>query len=78
MSENSDWYVYRPQVGDRVRYLGYTRAQVDWGNNDVPYMLIRDRIYTVEDVEVHRQHTKVKIKGVVGNFNSVHFILTDE
>lgn len=52
--------------------------QVNWGNNDVPYMLIRGRIYTIDAVEVHRQHTKVKIKGVEGNFNSVHFCLTDE
>lgn len=78
MPESSSWYVYRPQVGDRVKYLGYTQEQVNWGNNDVPYMLIKGRIYTVEYVEVHRQHTKVKIKGVVGKFNSVHFVLTDE
>lgn len=63
------------QVGDRVKYLGYTKEQVRWGNNDTPYMLIVGRTYTISWVEVHSQHTKVSIKGVDNNmkFNSVHF-----
>ena len=64
-------------VGDNVRYLGYTKEQVKWGNNDTPYMLILDRIYEVVDVDVHRQHTKVQLKGIVGRFNSVHFEVID-
>tara|TARA_Y100000033_G_scaffold6079_1_gene4989 strand:- start:450 stop:659 length:210 start_codon:yes stop_codon:yes gene_type:complete len=65
------------RVGDNVRFLGYTKEQVNWGSNDTPYMLILDRVYTVSDVEVHRQHTKVQIKGVLGKFNSVHFQVID-
>ena len=65
------------RVGDNVRFLGWTKEQVEWGNNDTPYMLIRDRIYTITDVDIHRQHTKVQIKGVIGRFNSVHFQVVD-
>ena len=65
------------RVGDNVRYLGWTKEQVAWGNNDTPYMLIRDRIYVITDVDVHRQHTKVQLKGILGKFNSVHFQVVD-
>jgi uncharacterized protein affecting Mg2+/Co2+ transport len=65
------------KVGDNVRFLGWTKEQVAWGNNDTPYMLILDRVYTITDVDVHHQHTKVQIKGVVGRFNSVHFQVVD-
>ena len=65
------------KVGDNVRFLGWTKEQVNWGNNDTPYMLFRDRVYTITDVDIHRQHTKVQIKGVVGRFNSVHFQVID-
>lgn len=59
--------------GDTVRYLGCTKEQIEWGNNDRPYMLILDRFYTVEKVEVHSYHTKLTLKGICGRFNSVCF-----
>ena len=65
------------RVGSNVKYLGYTKEQVAWGGNDTPYMLILDRIYEVVDVDEHRQHTKVQLKGIVGRFNSVHFEVID-
>ena len=65
------------RVGDNVRFLGWTKEQVAWGNNDTPYMLIRDRIYVITDVDIHRQHTKVQLKGILGKFNSVHFQVVD-
>ena len=70
---------YRPEVGDRVRYNGYSLEQVKWGNNDVPYMLIVNRLYTITKVERHRSHTKVAVKGVDESlrFNSVHFTLAE-
>jgi hypothetical protein len=67
----------RINVGDNVRYLGCTKEQIAWGNNDNPYMLILDRIYEIADVDVHRQHTKVQLKGIIGKFNSVHFQVID-
>lgn len=65
------------KVGDNVRFLGWTKEQVAWGNNDTPYMLILDRVYEVINVVRHSQHTKVQIKGVLGSFNSVHFQVID-
>ena len=46
------------RIGDNVRYLGYTKEQVNWGNNDTPYMLIVDRTYEVINVIRRSQHTK--------------------
>ena len=42
-------------------------------------MLITDREYTIDYVEVHSSHTKVGIKGVDESFkfNSVHFALVE-
>ena len=69
---------YRPQVGDLVTFNGWTKEQVNWGNNDIPYMLILGRQYIIDKVETYTWHTKVKIKGVIGKFNSVHFTLADK
>lgn len=66
---------YKPEVGDTVTYNGWTKEQVRWGNNDCPYMLIVGRTYTIESVERRSSHTKVKLKGILGRFNSVHFSL---
>ena len=59
--------------GDEVKFTGYTEAQVKWGSCDEPSMLEEGRIYSVEDVEVHSWHTKIKLKDVEGRFNSVSF-----
>ena len=64
------------RIGDNVLYLGCTIEQQRWGNNDFP-PCIKDRVYTVTDVEVHKQHTKVSLKGMVGKFNSVCFQVID-
>ena len=65
------------KVGDNVQFIGCSKDQIAWGNNDDPYMLILDRIYTVSDVDVHSQHTKIQLKGIVGRFNSVCFKVVD-
>ena len=62
--------------GDNVLYLGCTIEQQRWGNNDFPPCIL-NRVYTVTDVEVHKQHTKVSLKGMVGKFNSVCFQVVD-
>lgn len=61
------------EVGDKVKFIGCSKEQIAWGNNDNPYMLILGRTYTVEMVEIHSQHTKISLKGIVGRFNSVCF-----
>jgi len=63
------------KIGDKVLYIGCSKEQINWGNNDTPYMLILGREYIISNVKVHSQHTKVQIQGVDENFwfNSVCF-----
>ena len=61
-------------VGDTVTFLGCTKEQILWGNNDDPNpILLRNDLYYVEHVEIHSQHTKIKLRGIEGKFNSVCF-----
>jgi len=65
--------------GDIVQYTGCTKEQIRWGNNDDPRsFLILGREYTIEKVEVHSQHTKVKLRHKMGMFNSVCFKRTQD
>lgn len=60
--------------GDIVQYTGCNEEQIRWGNNDDPRsFLIIGKEYTIEKVEVHSQHTKVKLEHKEGMFNSVCF-----
>ncbi len=60
--------------GDYVRFIGCSKEQIQWGNNDDPnpQLFVGDTYY-VEHVEVHSQHTKIELRGVKGKFNSVCF-----
>lgn len=62
--------------GDVVKFLGCSREQIAWGNNDDPnpLLFVGDK-YIVEHVEIHSQHTKIQIRGLRGKFNSVCFEL---
>jgi len=61
---------------DTVEYLGCSDEQVRWGNNDDPRsFLIVGKEYVIEKVDVHRQHTKIKLYNKMGWFNSVCFRL---
>ena len=65
--------------GDIVQYTGCTKEQIRWGNNDDPRsLLIVGKEYTIEKVEVHSQHTKVKLRHKMGMFNSVCFKTTQD
>ena len=60
--------------GELVRYVGASDAQVNWGGCDDPReILVEGDLFLLEDVEVHSWHTKVKLKGIEGRFNSVCF-----
>lgn len=62
------------KVGDLVEYLGCSKEQIQWGNNDDPRSyLIVGRTYQIEEVTVLSQHTKVKLYNKMGMFNSVCF-----
>jgi len=59
---------------DIVEYVGCSIEQIRWGNNDDPRsILIVGKEYIVEQVDIHSQHTKVKLRHKSGWFNSVCF-----
>ena len=63
---------------DTVEYLGCSDEQVKWGNNDDPRsFLIVGTEYKIEKIDVHRQHTKIKLYNKMGWFNSVCFRLVE-
>ena len=63
---------------DTVEYIGCSKEQVKWGNNDDPRScLILGKEYIIEKVDVHKQHTKIKLYNKMGWFNSVCFRVTN-
>jgi len=63
------------KAGCTVKFLGCSKEQVAWGNNDDPngILIVGDKYY-VEHVWVHSQHTKIELRGVPKlKFNSVCF-----
>lgn len=62
-------------LGRRVRFLGATEAQVNWGGNDDPNKVLKkDSTYLVTDVEVHSWHTKLRLYQFDDmQFNSASF-----
>lgn len=62
------------KAGDYVKFLGCSKEQINWGSNDDPNpLLFVGDTYYVEKVDIHSQHTKIELRGVVGRFNSVCF-----
>ena len=77
--ENPAWIPYETLIAmqkvneknDTVEYTGCSDEQVRWGNNDDPRsFLIVGTEYKIEKVDVHRQHTKIKLYNKMGWFNS--------
>ena len=59
------------EPGDIVEYIGCSK-EIRCNNDDpAQSFLIVGREYIVEDVEVHRQHTKLTVLNKSGRFNSV-------
>jgi len=57
-----------------VEYIGCSKEQIRWGNNDDPTShLTVGQEYVIEKVDVHSQHTKIKLYNNIGWFNSVCF-----
>jgi hypothetical protein len=62
------------RAGNYVKYIGCSKEQIAWGNNDDPnVVLFLGDTYYVEKVEVYSQHTKLTLRGIYGKFNSVCF-----
>ncbi len=71
--------MYQYDKGDKVKFVGCTKEQINWGNNDDPKKLLRkEEIYIIDNVDVHKYHTKLELQGVKGMFNSVCFIPIDK
>ena len=55
-------------------YTGCTIEQVRWGNNDDPREVLEEgKVYLLEQKEQHSWHTKYKLQGIDGWYNSVCF-----
>ena len=62
------------EKNDTVEYIGCSLEQINWGNNDdLRSSLIIGKEYIIEKVDVHSQHTKIKLYNKMGWFNSVCF-----
>lgn len=66
------------RVGDEVTFVGGTKEQRNWGGCDPGHHLDEGVTYTVTNVEVKSQHTRIELKGLQGCFNSVLFRVDDE
>ncbi len=61
-------------IGKQVTFLGASIEQIRWGSNDNPNdILTIGETYDIEDAEVHSWHTKIKLVGFDGIFNSSSF-----
>ncbi len=62
------------KIGDKVKFIGCSKEQIQWGNNDDPNSVLEiGNIYKVVNIDIHSQHTKITLEGVPGRYNSVCF-----
>lgn len=60
--------------GDKVVFVSAADSQISWGGCDDPRPILNNgETYEVESTDVHSWHTKVKLVGIDGLFNSSHF-----
>lgn len=58
----------------KVKFLGASQIQINWGNNDDPNKECRvGEIYEVVNTEEHSWHTKIRLFGIEGQFNNASF-----
>ena len=62
------------EIPGKAIFTGATKEQINWGGCDDPRgLLVVGAPYEIEKIEEHSWHTKVKLVGVDGWFNSVSF-----
>jgi len=63
------------KAGDKVRYLGCSEDQANWGNYDDPRKyLTKGETYEIIAIDIHKFHTKITLAGHDRlQFNSVVF-----
>lgn len=58
----------------KVRYMGCSDGQVKWGGHNDPRNILEEgKIYELEYKDIHTWHTRIKLIGIEGEFNSVCF-----
>jgi hypothetical protein len=63
-------------VGQKLKFIGCTPEQIQWGNCTDPAMLLNiGDVYTISKIEVHSWHTRLSFDGIEGEFNSTCFAL---
>ena len=65
-------------VGQKVIFKGGSEAQRKWGGANPGYHLDENVTYTITNVEVRSQHTRLELEGIEGAFNSVLFEVTND
>ena len=61
-------------MGTIVIFDGASKEQIQWGSNDDPNGLLTiGEEYEIEEEDVHSWHTKLKLRGIEGVFNSASF-----
>jgi len=62
------------EEGTKVKFIGASESQRNWGSYTGNWDdLKKGKKYIIDHTEVHSSHTKVYLKGINGNFNSVCF-----
>ena len=58
----------------KVKYIGASNDQVNFGGNDDPRgILLLNTVYEVAEFDVHSYYTKIKLVNTSGWFNDVSF-----
>ena len=64
---------------DKAIFTGCTKDQIRFGGNDDPNgILIEGQEYIIEDIDIHSHTSRIKLKGIKGQFNSVCFDFSEE
>ena len=61
------------KIGDKVKFIGCSKAQKQWDNNDNADKLILGSEYIISNIDEHSWHTKISFEEIGGQFNSVCF-----
>lgn len=74
MKLDNSYPIRKIEEGDFVKYVGCSKDQIRWGNNDDPEpFLVPGGVYYVLKSIIKSSHTKLILRGVEGKFNSVCF-----
>lgn len=63
------------EIGSKIKYIGeITKEQIQWGGHTDPRGLLKkNKVYIIENIEIHKWHTRIFLEEIKGYFNSVWF-----